>query len=33
MKSLIEKYGPKTADVVRQVSYKLGGDVKTLYKV
>jgi DNA-binding IclR family transcriptional regulator len=33
MKSLIEKYAPKTADVVRQVSYKLGADVKTLYKM
>jgi DNA-binding IclR family transcriptional regulator len=32
-KSLIEKYGPKTADVARQVSYKLGADVKTLYKM
>jgi len=30
--SLIEKYGPKTADGARQVSYKLGTDVKTLYK-
>ncbi len=30
--SLIEKYGPKTADVAKQVSYKLGADVKTLYK-
>jgi hypothetical protein len=29
---LIEKYGPKTADVAKQVSYKLGADVKTLYK-
>jgi len=27
---MIEKYGPKTADVARQVSYKLGADVKTL---
>jgi DNA-binding IclR family transcriptional regulator len=30
--SMIEKYGPKTADVARRVSYKLGADVKTLYK-
>ena len=30
--SMIEEYGPKTADVARQVSYKLGADVKTLYK-
>ena len=30
--SLIEKYGPKTADGARQVSYKLGADVKNLYK-
>jgi DNA-binding IclR family transcriptional regulator len=30
--NLIEKYGPKTVDVARQVSYKLGADVKTLYK-
>jgi DNA-binding IclR family transcriptional regulator len=30
--SMIEKYGPKTADVARQVSYKLGADVKALYK-
>jgi DNA-binding IclR family transcriptional regulator len=29
---MIEKYGPKTADVAKQVSYKLGADVKTLYK-
>jgi len=29
---MIKKYGPKTADVARQVSYKLGADVKTLYK-
>lgn len=30
--SLIEKYGPKIADVARQISYKLGTDIKTLYK-
>ena len=30
--SLIEQYGPKTADVARRVSYKLGADVRTLYK-
>jgi len=30
--SLIEKYGPKTADVARRISYKLGADVKALYK-
>jgi DNA-binding IclR family transcriptional regulator len=29
---MIEKYGPKTADIARQVSYKLGADVKNLYK-
>jgi len=27
---LIEKYGPKTADVARRISYKLGADMKTL---
>ncbi len=30
--SLIGQYGPKTADVARRVSYKLGADVRTLYK-
>jgi DNA-binding IclR family transcriptional regulator len=30
--TLIEEYGPKTADVAKQVSYKLGADVKALYK-
>jgi len=30
--SLIEKYGHKTADVARQISYKLGADIKTLSK-
>ena len=30
--SLIDQYGRKTADIARQVSYKLGADVKTLYK-
>ena len=29
---MIEKYGPKTADVAKQASYRLGADVKTLYK-
>lgn len=29
--SLIQKYGPKTADVAREVSYKLGANVKTLF--
>ena len=29
---LIDKYGRKTADAARQVSYKLGADVKTFYK-
>jgi DNA-binding IclR family transcriptional regulator len=29
---LIEKYGPKTADVARQISYKLGADMKNLSK-
>ena len=29
---LIEKYGPITADVGRRVSYKLGANVKALYK-
>ena len=28
---LVEQYGPKTADVARQISYKLGADVKTIY--
>jgi len=31
--TLIEKYGPKTADVARKVSYKLGADVKNFYKM
>src|SRR4030043_1347130 len=31
--TLIEKYGPKTADVARRVSYKLGADVKNFYKM
>jgi DNA-binding IclR family transcriptional regulator len=30
--SLIEQNGPKTADVARQISYKLGADVKTIYR-
>ena len=30
--SLIQKYGPKTADVAREVSYKLGANVRTLYR-
>lgn len=30
--SLIEKYGPKTADVARQISYKLGADLKTFLR-
>jgi DNA-binding IclR family transcriptional regulator len=29
---LIQKYGPRTVDVAREVSYKLGADVRTLYK-
>jgi DNA-binding IclR family transcriptional regulator len=31
--TLIKKYGPKTADVARKVSYKLGADVKNFYKM
>ena len=30
--SLIEQYGPKTADAARQISYKLGADVKTIHR-
>jgi DNA-binding IclR family transcriptional regulator len=30
--SLIEKYGPKTADVARRISYRLGADIKNLSK-
>lgn len=30
--SLIEKYGPKTASIARQISYKLGADLKTFSK-
>jgi DNA-binding IclR family transcriptional regulator len=30
--SLIEKYGPKTGDVARRISYKLGADIKNLSK-
>jgi hypothetical protein len=30
--SLIEKYGPKTADIARRISYKLGADIKSLSK-
>jgi DNA-binding IclR family transcriptional regulator len=30
--SLMQKYGPKTVDVAREVSYKLGANVKALYK-
>jgi DNA-binding IclR family transcriptional regulator len=30
--SLIGKYGPRTSEVARQVSHKLGADVETLYK-
>jgi len=29
---MIEKYGPEVADIARQISYKLGADVKTIYK-
>lgn len=29
---LIEKYGPKTADFARRISYKLGADMKNLSK-
>lgn len=29
---LIDKYGPKMVDVAQQVSYKLGADVKTVYR-
>ena len=29
---LIEKYGPKTADIARRISYKLGADIKNLSK-
>jgi tetrahydromethanopterin S-methyltransferase subunit G len=28
---LIEKYGPKTGDVAKRISYKLGADIKNLY--
>jgi len=31
--NLIGKYGPKTADVARQISYKLGADIKSFSKV
>ena len=30
--SLIEKYGPKTVDVARRISYKLGADIKNFSK-
>ncbi len=30
--SQIDQYGPKTVEVAQQVSYKLGADVKTVYK-
>jgi hypothetical protein len=30
--SLIERYGPKTADTARRISYKLGADIKNLSK-
>jgi len=30
--SLIEKYGPKTVDIARRISYKLGADIKNLWK-
>jgi hypothetical protein len=30
--SLIEKYGPKTGDVAKRISYKLGADIKNLSK-
>lgn len=30
--SLIEKYGPKAADIARRISYKLGADIKNLSK-
>jgi DNA-binding IclR family transcriptional regulator len=30
--SLIQKYGPKTVDVAKGVSYKLGANVKALYR-
>ncbi|NWG03381.1 MAG: IclR family transcriptional regulator [Syntrophaceae bacterium] len=31
--TLIEQYGPKTADVARRISYRLGANVKNLYPV
>src|SRR3990172_5070740 len=30
--NLIEQYGPRTADVARQISYKLGADVKAIHQ-
>jgi DNA-binding IclR family transcriptional regulator len=30
--SLIERYGPKTGDVAKRISYKLGADIKNLSK-
>jgi len=30
--SLIEKYGPKTVDIARRISYKLGANIKNLYR-
>ena len=30
--SVVDQYGRKTADIAKQVSYKLGADIKTLYK-
>ena len=30
--SMIEKYGSKTADIAKQVSYRLGADVETIFK-
>lgn len=29
---LIETYGPEVAEIARQISYKLGADIKTLYE-
>jgi DNA-binding IclR family transcriptional regulator len=29
--SMIEKYGPEIADTARQISYKLGADIQTVY--
>lgn len=32
-KTLVEQYGPKTADVARRISYRLGADVKKIYQL